>query len=228
VVCIVVEVPLTGEAQYGARRGVHAIARVSIMRSYFGGSSSRSYGDDEEPDEEQASLLGDAAARGRGMAERIGLVKPKPPPSRFAACCPDLSYSTRLSGFAFCFILGNLLSLFSLTSFSSLLLGNPFPFAFKYTVGNVLSLTSYCFLSGPRQQCASMFSSERWIFTTCYLGSFAATLICVFYLHSWLGTLVAIVIQFCAMFCYALSTIAPYLGLPPSMGLGILRRMVGM
>ena len=58
-------------AQYDARRRDRV--RALIMRSYFGGSSSRSYGDDEEPDEEQASLLGDAAARDRreeGAAEQ--------------------------------------------------------------------------------------------------------------------------------------------------------------
>ena len=81
-------------------------------------------------------------------------------------------------GFGFCFILGTLLSLTSLSSFGAVLLGNPAPFAFKYTVGNVLSLCSYCFLVGPANQCSGMFAKSRWFITVSYLASFGATLVC--------------------------------------------------
>lgn len=182
------------------------------------GASASRRGYDEE---EQASLLGNTAAALRARAESIGLAKPKPPPSRMEQCCPELSYSTRLTGFAFCFVFGILISLTSLNSFTSVLLGNPAPFAFKYTIGNVLSLCSYCFLVGPARQCAGMWAAERWIFTVCYLGSFAATLVCVFYLKNWLLTLVALSAQFVSMALYALSC------LPAGMGLGMARRLIG-
>ena len=102
------------------------------------------------------------------------------------------------------------------------LLGNPAPFAFKYTVGNVLSLCSYAFLVGPARQCTGMFAPERALFTVCYLGSFATTLFCVFYLKNWLCTLLALVVQFAAMVLYALSY------LPAGMGLGLVRRLLGL
>ena len=117
-------------------------------------------------------------------------------------------------------VLGVSFSLLSLGSFSSVLLGNPAPFAFKYTVGNVLSLSSYCFLVGPAKQCSGMFSAERRLITMCYLGSFGATLFCVFQLKNWLFTLVALAGQFVAMVLYALSY------LPAGMGLGLVRRIL--
>ena len=132
-----------------------------------------------------------------------------------------MTYSTRLIGFAFCFILGTVLSMSSMSSFASVLLGNPAPFAFKYTLGNVLSLCSYCFLVGPAKQCASMWSAERWVFTVCYLGSFAATMVSVFYLKNWLLIVLALAAQFVSMALYALSL------LPSGMGLSMMRRLFG-
>jgi len=183
----------------------------------MGASSGRPQADEEE----QQSLLGDSAASSardytQRAARALGL-KPSPPPP--PGCLPELSYSTRLAGFAFCFILGTLLSLTSMSSFAGVLLGNPLPFAFKYTVGNLLSLFSYCFLVGPARQCSGMFGRERCCSTVLYLGSLAATLFCVFFLHSYVLTLVAIAVQFCAMLYYALSYL-PF-------GHSMLRRMLG-
>ena len=120
-------------------------------------------------------------------------------------CFPALGYSTRLAGFVFCFALGLLLSLASLTSFASVLVGNPGPFAFKYTVGNVLSMSSYCFLHGPAKQCRSMLAPQQRLTTLAYLGSLAATLYCVLVLKNYLLTLAAIAVQFCAMLYHAMS-----------------------
>jgi hypothetical protein len=153
-----------------------------------------------EPDEERQSLLDEPKAAFGALRLRLGFEQKPPPPG----CCPELSYTTRLAGFAFCFALGCFLSLTSMSSFAAVLLGNPFPFAFKYTVGNLLSLCSYTFLVGPRSQCAGMFSQERRLSTITYLGSLVGTLICVFYLHSFVLTLCAIALQFTSM--YALSS----------------------
>ena len=66
-----------------------------------------------------------------------------------------------------------------------------------------------------------MFAANRWLITLFYMGSFAATLVCVFYLRNWLCTLVALVAQFVATALYALSY------LPAGMGLGLVRRVIG-
>ena len=119
--------------------------------------------------------------------------------ARMCVCCPKLTRGQQLLGWAVCFFFGALLSLSALGSLPSLLIGNPAPFAFKYTIGNTLSLCSYCFLVGPAKQCAGMFAAGRWLITVAYLGSFIATLVCVFYLKQWFLTLVALVAQMVAM-----------------------------
>jgi len=150
----------------------------------------------------------------------LGAKPPPPPPSGCAACMPEMSYTTRLGGFAFCFALGTLLSFLSFTSITSVFLGNPGPFAFKYTIGNILSLCSYGFLVGPAQQCKGMFASDRWLWTTLYFASCAGTLVAVFYLHSFLATVLALATQCVCMVLYALSY------LPSGIGLGLLRRLL--
>ena len=122
-------------------------------------------------------------------------------------------------GFAFCFLMGTVLSITSLGSFTGVLLGNPVPFAFKYTLGNLLSLCSYGFLVGPERQCAGMFAIERRYSTLLYLGSLVATLYCVFQLQSYVLTLACIVVQFVSMVHYALSYL-PY-------GQSMMRRALG-
>ena len=172
----------------------------------MGASSGRPQADEEE----QQSLLGNSQPKVTGLKNRaavaLGLKEPEPPP-RWRSCLPELSYSTRLAGFAFCFILGTMLSLTSMSSFAGVLLGNPLPFAFKYTVGNLLSLCSYGFLVGPARQCSGMFGAERCMSTSVYLGSLASTLVCVFWLHNYVFTFVSICVQFFAMLYYALGVV---------------------
>ncbi len=44
-----------------------------------------------------------------------------------------------------------------------LLEGNPTPFAVMYTLGNVISICSTCFLYGPWSQAKKMFASTRYL-----------------------------------------------------------------
>ena len=88
---------------------------------------------------------------GMASASTIGLVtaKPREPEGlmgRICARCPNLTRGQRLIGFAICFVFGGLLSFSALNSLPSLLLGNPAPFAFKYTFGNLLSVCSASFV----------------------------------------------------------------------------------
>ena len=197
----------------------------------MGAGSSR---DAYDAEEEQESLLGGggsgAAARLAGVKDdlkaRLGLAPTAPAPKptrmqRMLSCLPELSYTTRIAGFCFCFFLGWVLSLTSLTSIGSLLVGNPLPFAFKYTLGNLLSICSFGFIQGPARQCQGMCAPERRLSTCCYLGSFVATLFSVFYLHSRLWTMVALGVQLVAALLYALSY------LPAGLRYAITRRLFG-
>lgn len=57
-------------------------------------------------------------------------------------CCSALSWDERLMGFVGCYAIGFSMTLTSIFSFPALLVGHPTPFAFKYSVGNLLGLAS--------------------------------------------------------------------------------------
>lgn len=137
-----------------------------------------------------------------------------------------LSWSTRLKAFLFCFILGILLSF--LGSFALFLSRGLSVFAVFYTLGNILSMASTCFLMGPFNQIKKMFASTRPIATILVIASFILTLIAAlvvslslflcawfnlirFQLHNAILALVFIIIQSLAMTGYSLSDI-PYAG----------------
>jgi len=53
--------------------------------------------------------------------------------------------------------------------FLKLVAGNPAPFVFLYSSGNILSLMSSVFLSGPARQCRLMFDVKRKLTSIAYL-----------------------------------------------------------
>lgn len=134
------------------------------------------------------------------------------------ACCPQLTFTQRLYGFGICFGVGCLISLGSMAFFHQLLAGKPAPFAVNYTLGNSLELGSTMFLMGPARQLKRMTSPTRLGAATLYVGAMVATLFSALVmpgLTHWSAgtcavvTLVCIIVQFFAMFWYALSYI-PY------------------
>lgn len=74
---------------------------------------------------------------------------------------PTMTYQQRLIGCLSCYGLGFFLSFGSFFKLMQLLAGNPVPFAIMYTLGNILSLLSTCFMFGPWAQAKKMFSSNR-------------------------------------------------------------------
>ncbi|CAH8457269.1 unnamed protein product [Dicrocoelium dendriticum] len=72
----------------------------------------------------------------------------------------SLSWGARIKGFLICFLLGILLSLLG-----SMLLWLPFKgiilFALFYSLGNLFSIASTCFLMGPVKQFQKMFEETR-------------------------------------------------------------------
>lgn len=125
-----------------------------------------------------------------------------------AQCC-DLTYRQRLTGCIACMLIGTLLSLMSLGSLAQLVLGNPLPFAFKYTVGNLLSLGAASFLVGPRAQLRGMLAPQRRAASLIYVATLVGTLLTVLVIRRALLALVFIVLQFLALTWYMLSYI-PY------------------
>lgn len=150
---------------------------------------------------------------GSSVGSAIGLssAKPKEPEglARLCRCCPPLTYQQRMMGFGICFGFGVLLSVSALSSIGSIFLGNPTPFAVKYTLGNLLSIGSSSFLVGPGQQCRDMLTPERRIATLVYVCTLTGTLVSVFVVKIQLLSLLCVVAQFSALTWYMLSYI-PY------------------
>ncbi|CAD7005450.1 vesicle transport protein SFT2B [Ceratitis capitata] len=117
-----------------------------------------------------------------------------------------LSWSTRIKGFCICFVLGIVLSFLGSLA---LFLHRVVVFAVFYTVGNIISMASTCFLMGPVNQIKKMFSSTRLIATCIVLVSIVMTFIAAVVLHKAGLTLIFIIIQSLAMTWYSLSYI-PY------------------
>jgi len=152
--------------------------------------------------------LGKLSDLGSSMRNGLGLEKPKLPEGRVARLlyhCSNLSYKQRVLGFAICFALGNILSLSALNSLGGLILGNPGPFAFKYTAGNLLAIGSSAFLVGPSKQCRDMFTPERRMASLIYIGTLFGTLVSVFVIKISLLSFVLVICQFSALTWYMLS-----------------------
>lgn len=117
------------------------------------------------------------------------------------------SWTTRIKGFVICFVVGILMSL--LGSFALFLSGGVTVFAIFYTLGNIISMLSTCFLMGPFKQIKKMFSPTRVIATIIVIVSIALTLVAAIVLQKALLALLFIIIQSLAMTWYSLSYI-PY------------------
>ncbi|KAG8238437.1 hypothetical protein J437_LFUL002894, partial [Ladona fulva] len=85
-----------------------------------------------------------------------------------------LSWSTRLKGFVACFVLGIILSF--LGSLCLFLGKGIVAFTLMYTLGNLVSLGSTCFLMGPVNQVKKMFAPTRVIATVMMFVMFGLTL----------------------------------------------------
>uniref|UniRef100_A0A0D6R8J0 Vesicle transport protein n=1 Tax=Araucaria cunninghamii TaxID=56994 RepID=A0A0D6R8J0_ARACU len=119
----------------------------------------------------------------------------------FSGHC-NLSTEQRLYGFAACLAGGLLLTLLSL-----LLFLHPIKFAVAFTFGNLLSLASTTFLVGPVRQMKMMFDPVRVVASAIFIGSIVIALFCALYIHNKLLTLLAIIVEFCALLWYSLSYI---------------------
>ena len=117
----------------------------------------------------------------------------------------SLSWTTRMQGFAACFVLGVVSSLLACVTFS--LTFNLFTFGVLYTLGNVVALGSTLFLMGPVKQIQRMFSKERWIASSVMLACLLLTLVSAFVLQKKGLTILFCLFQFLAMTWYCLSYI---------------------
>ncbi|XP_062153981.1 uncharacterized protein LOC133862225 [Alnus glutinosa] len=114
----------------------------------------------------------------------------------------SLSPMQRIYGFAAFLVAGLACMLLSLIVFAK-----PIKFAVLFTFGNVLAVGSTALLIGPGQQMRMMFDSTRVYATAIYLGCVVIALICALWIHNKILTILAIIIEFCALVWYSLSYI---------------------
>ncbi|XP_059488595.1 vesicle transport protein SFT2A [Neocloeon triangulifer] len=118
-----------------------------------------------------------------------------------------LSWSTRIKGFVICFALGIILSIFGTIT---LFFHKGFAlFAVFYSLGNIISLASTCFLMGPFNQIKKMFAPTRAIATILMITCLILTLVAALVLKKAGLSLLFVILQFLAMTWYSLSYI-PY------------------
>lgn len=119
-----------------------------------------------------------------------------------------LGWTTRIKGFAICFGLGFLFSI--LGAFFLAIPGKGLRlFAIFYSIGNITSISSTCFLMGPFKQIKKMFNSTRVLATLTALIFLVMTLVSALVLKKTALTFICCIIQFLAMTWYSLSYI-PY------------------
>lgn len=119
-----------------------------------------------------------------------------------------LGWTSRIKGFAICFGLGFAFSIIGVFCLA-------FPgkglrlFALFYSLGNITSIASTCFLMGPMKQLKKMCNSTRILATFTAFTFLVLTLVSALVAKKTLLTLVCCVVQFLAMTWYSLSFI-PY------------------
>eukprot|EP01083_Nonionella_stella_P314628 1134288_1 len=122
--------------------------------------------------------------------------------------CPTMTVKQRWYGFGICFVLGWFISFLSVITVGSIAT-NPGRFAFLYTFGSLVSISSTCFIWGPCRQCKRMFEWTRLLATSIYVLTMILTLYLAFSHASPILILFSILMQFLAMCWYVLTWI-PY------------------
>eukprot|EP00816_Leptocylindrus_hargravesii_P007464 CAMPEP_0196809688 /NCGR_PEP_ID=MMETSP1362-20130617/9592_1 /TAXON_ID=163516 /ORGANISM="Leptocylindrus danicus, Strain CCMP1856" /LENGTH=179 /DNA_ID=CAMNT_0042184447 /DNA_START=68 /DNA_END=607 /DNA_ORIENTATION=- len=151
----------------------------------------------------------------KSAKQALGIEQKEPDAiEEISSMCPKLTYQQRMIGFGTCFGAGYLISFCSFTFFVDLLEGDPLPFVYIYTLGNILALSSSMFLVGPKRQFKNMFDSTRRWTSIIYLSCLFLTLVICFIpnmdeIVRLLILVLLLFIQFFASLWYSLSYI-PY------------------
>ncbi|KAJ3367522.1 protein transport protein sft2 [Allomyces arbusculus] len=141
------------------------------------------------------------------------------PPSRWERMCPELSTYQRFVAFACC--TGGGILFFTIAFFMlPVVVVAPQKFAFLSCIGSLLLFSSIGFLRGWGGHMKTVFSSERWPFTLGYLGSLVGGLWSSVVIHSYILTILFIILHTVALIYY-------YVSFLPG-GISGLRSMTGM
>ncbi|OJA21418.1 hypothetical protein AZE42_10340 [Rhizopogon vesiculosus] len=115
-----------------------------------------------------------------------------------------LSRWERLLGFGAC-LLGAAVCFFVAFLTLPLLALNPAKFALAFSLGSLLVMFGFSILMGPINHVKHLVSTERLPFTLVYFSSLGLTLYFAMSVHSYLGSLLAGIVQVVALVAYVLA-----------------------
>ncbi|KAI9504696.1 hypothetical protein GGI25_000653 [Coemansia spiralis] len=116
----------------------------------------------------------------------------------------NLSWNQRLMAFGFCFVIGLVLSIMGTVL---IFLGNSVGFAVCYSIGNVVSLFGMGFLVGFKRQLKMATAPVRLVAFLLYIGLLVATFVVAFATGIGVLCLVFAIAQYCALAWYSASYI---------------------
>ena len=132
------------------------------------------------------------------------------------SCCPSLSWYERLLGFLICFVLGCLFLFYSFFQIVKALTGKYEKFAIVFSLGNILIISSICFIVGYQRQKKIMFNKTRIITSIVFLSSMIVVLLLIFLpideeikekKYFKFGLFVLVIVEYISMIWYNLSYI---------------------
>ena len=180
--------------------GARKLFIFSLSREMFGASTAKG--------EQTASIFGSSeSSSGENGGNNMNIPGFQDEPA-CAEYCPKLTYGQRIMGFLGCTGFGYLLSLMgSLVLFGGFSDENIRLFITLYVLGNVLSIISSGFLSGPKQQCIKMWDPTRRYSTAFYLAMLIVVFAVAVAKQNIFLILFLLFIQYCAGIWYAASFI---------------------
>ncbi|KAJ1727039.1 protein transport protein sft2 [Coemansia biformis] len=115
-----------------------------------------------------------------------------------------LTLMQRWIGFGGCAFLAMFCFMMALMSLPMMVL-SPQKFATAFSLGGLATIAGIALLRGPRAHTRHLLSRERMLFTVSYFGSVFSTLFFAAIVHSYLGTLLSVIVQIVALVWYVVS-----------------------
>ncbi|KAJ2716862.1 protein transport protein sft2 [Coemansia spiralis] len=116
----------------------------------------------------------------------------------------DLTLMQRWVGFGGCAVLALFCFMMAIMSLPMMVL-SPQKFATAFSLGGLATIAGIALLRGPRAHTRHLLSRDRLLFTVSYFGSVLSTLFFSAIAHSYLGTLLSVIVQIVALVWYVVS-----------------------
>ncbi|KAJ2553481.1 protein transport protein sft2 [Coemansia sp. RSA 1933] len=145
-----------------------------------------------------------ASSTGNALSGLTGLGNSDPSATTTRGEWFGLTLMQRWIGFAGCVVLALFCFMMAIMSLPMMILA-PQKFATAFSLGSLCTISGIALLRGPRAHTMHLLSRERLVFTLTYFGSVFFTLFFSTIMHTYIGTVVFVVIQMGALLWYVVS-----------------------